>query len=71
MAGANEMSYLIIQANAALVKALQGGRHATTVNLLRFLGRPESPGEPTRWLSDFDVFVRQCGVPGGASGGVG
>ena len=47
--------------------------HATTltVSLPRFLGRPESPGEPTidEWLFDFDVFVRQCGVP--ASGGVG
>ena len=51
-----------MQANAALVdillKALQGVGH-------RFLGRPESPSDSTidEWLSDFDVFVRQCGVP--------
>ena len=45
-----------------------------TVSLPRFLGRPESSGDPTsgEWLSDFDVFVRQCGVAGGrANGGVG
>ena len=31
------------------------------------ISRPESPGDPTigEWLSDFDVFVRQCGVPAG------
>ena len=73
MAGVIDMSHLFMQANAALVetllKALQGVRHAptTTVSLPRFLGRPESPGDPTidEWLSDFDVFVRQCGVPEG------
>ena len=52
-----------------LMKALQGVGHAPTltVSLPRFLGRPESPGDPTidEWLSDFDVFVRQCGVPAG------
>ena len=71
MTSAIEMSHLFMQANAALVetlvKALQGVRHAPapTVSLPRFLGRPESPGHPTidEWLTDFDVFVRQCGVP--------
>ena len=71
MTSAIEMSHLFMQANAALVetlvKALQGVRHAPapTVSLPRFLGRPESPGDPTidEWLTDFDVFVRQCGVP--------
>ena len=51
------------------MKALQGVCHAPapTVSLPRFLGRAESPGDPTmdEWLSDFDVFVRQCGVPAG------
>ena len=73
MPSAIEMSHLFIQANAALVetlvKALQGVPHAPapTVSLPRFVGRPESPGDPTidEWLSDFDVFVRQCGVPAG------
>ncbi len=73
MPSAIEMSHLFMQANAALVetlvKALQGVRHAPapTVSLPRFVGRPESPGDPTidEWLSDFDVFVRQCGVPAG------
>ena len=39
--------------------------HPTPVQ--RFLGHPESPGDPTvdEWLADFDVFVRQCGVPEG------
>ena len=50
-----------------LVKALQGFGHVPTpaVSLPRFFGRPESPGDPTidEWLADFDVFVRQCGVP--------
>ena len=51
------------------MKALQGvcHAHAPTVSLPRFLGRAESPGDPTmdEWLSDFDVFVRQGGVPAG------
>ena len=51
-----------------LVKALQGVGHVpthTAVSLPRFLGRPQSPSDPTidQWLADFDVFVRQCGVP--------
>ena len=38
-----------------------------TVSLPRFFGRPESPGELTidEWLSEFDVFVRQFGMPEG------
>ena len=42
-------------------------RPRPTVSLPRFLGRPESPGDSTidEWLSDFDVFVRQCGVSEG------
>ena len=57
-----------MQANAALVEtlvnALQGMRHAPTVSLPHFLSCPESLSDPTidEWLSDFDVFVRQCGV---------
>ena len=53
------------------MNALQGVRHAPTStvrsSLPRFFGRPESPGELTigEWLSEFDVFVRQCGVPEG------
>ena len=61
-----------MEANAALlaslVQALQGVRPAPTPTpLQRFLGHPESPGDPTidEWLSDFDMFVRQCGVPEG------
>ena len=53
---------------ASLVQALQGVRPAPThTPLQRFLGHPESPGDPTvdEWLADFDVFVRQCGVPEG------
>ena len=73
MPSAIELSHIFMQANAALVetlvKALQGVRHAPTptVSLPRFFGRPESPGELTmdEWLSEFDVFVRQCGVPEG------
>ena len=73
MPSAIEMSHLFMQANAALVEtlvmALQGIRHAPTptVSLPRFFGRLESPGELTidEWLSEFDVFVRQCGVPEG------
>ena len=65
MAGAIEMSHLALI--ETLVKALQGLGHVPTpaVNLPRFFGRPESPGDPTidKWLTDFDVFVRQCGVP--------
>ena len=62
----------LMEANAALlaslVQALQGVRPAPTPTPLQgFLGHPESPGDPTvdEWLSDFDVFVRQCGVPEG------
>ena len=51
------------------MNALQGMRHIPppTVNLPRFLGRPESPSDPTidQWLADFDVCARQCGVPEG------
>ena len=38
-----------------------------TFSLPRVLGRHESPNNPTidEWLSDFDVFVRQCGVSEG------
>ena len=62
-----------MEANAALlaslVQALQGMRPvpAATVHFQRFLGHPESPGDPTvdEWLVDFDVFVRLCGVPEG------
>ena len=65
MAGAIEMSHLALI--ETLVKALQGLGHVPTpaVSLPRFFGRPESPGDPTidEWLADFDVFVRQCGVP--------
>ena len=62
----------LVEANAALlaslVQALRGVRPAPTPTpLQRFLGHPESPGDPTvdEWLADFDVFVRQCGVPEG------
>ena len=69
MPSAIEMSHLFMQANAALVEALQGVRHAPapTVSLPRFFGRPGSPGELTidEWLSEFDVFVRHCCVPEG------
>ena len=65
-------SHILMQANAALVeslvKALREVGHAPTVTSLpRFLGRPDSPGDPTidEWLSAFDVFVRQCGVAEG------
>ena len=62
-----EMSHLALV--ETLMKALQGVSHAPapTVSLPRFLGRPESPADPTidEWLSDFDVFVRQCRVPAG------
>ena len=65
MTSAIEMSHLALV--ETLTKALQGVGHAPTltVSLPRFLGRPESPGHPTidEWLSDFDVFARQCGVP--------
>ena len=69
-----EMSHLALV--ETLVKALQGVGHVPTptVSLPRFLGRPQSPSDPTidQWLADFDVFVRQCGVPEeAASGGVG
>ena len=78
MPSAIEMSHLFRQDNTALadtlVKALQGVRHSPTptVSLPRFFGRPESPGELTidEWLSEFDVFVQQCGAGGRASVGV-
>ena len=65
------MNFFLEMSNLALVetlmKALQGVGHAPTptISLPRFFGRPESPGELTfdDWLSEFDVFVRQCGVP--------
>ena len=65
MAGAIELSHLFMQANVALVeplvKELRRVDHAPTptVSFPRFLGRPESPSDPTidAWLSDFDVFV--------------
>ena len=63
----------LMEANAALVaslvQALQGVRPAPapTVSLQRFLGYPGLPGYHTidEWLLDFDVFVRQYGVPEG------
>ena len=71
MADSTEFARLM-EANAALlatlVQAFQGVRSAPTPTpLQRFLGHPESPGDPTvdEWLADFDVFVRQCGVPEG------
>ena len=67
MTSAIEMSHSALI--EALMKALQGvGQTPTlTVSLPRFLGRPESPGDPTidEWLSDFDVLLRQCDVPVG------
>ena len=72
MPSAIRMSHILTQANAALVetlvKALREVGHAPTVTSLpRFLGRPDSPDDPTidEWLSAFDVFVRQCGVAEG------
>ena len=72
MPSAIRMSHILMQANAALVetlvKALREVGHAPTVTSLpRFLGRPDSPDDPTidEWLSAFDVFVRQCGVAEG------
>ena len=66
-----EMSHILMQAHAALVETLviasQGVDHAPKVSLPHFHGRPQSPSDPTtdEWLSHFDVFVRQCGVPEG------
>ena len=72
MPSAIRMSHILTQAHAALVetlvKALREVGHAPTVTSLpRFLGRPDSPDDPTidEWLSAFDVFVRQCGVAEG------
>ena len=72
MPSAIRMSHILMQANAAfvetLVKALREVGHAPTVTILpRFLGRPDSPGDPTidEWLSSFDLFARQCGVAEG------
>ena len=63
----------LMEANAALVaslvQVLQGVRLAPApAPLQRFLGHPESPGDTTidERLVDFDVFVRQCGVPEGS-----
>ena len=64
-AGAIEMSHLALV--DTVMKALRVVSHAPipTVSLPRFIGRPESPGYPTidEWLTYFDVFARQCGVP--------
>ena len=72
MSSAIKMSHILMEANAALVetlvKALREVGHAPTVSTLpRFLGRPDSPGDPTidEWLSSFDLYVRQCGVAEG------
>ena len=72
MSSAIYMSHILMQANAALVetlvKALREVGHAPIVSTLpRFLGRPDSPGDPTidEWLSSFDLYVRQCGVAEG------
>ena len=58
MPSAIRMSHILMQANAALVetlvKALREVGHAATVTSLpRFLGRPDSPDDPTidEWLS--------------------
>ena len=62
MSSAIKMSHILMEANAALVetlvKALREVGHAPTVSTLpRFLGRPDSPGDPTidEWLSSFDL----------------
>ena len=72
MSSAIKMSHILMEANAALVetlvKALREVGHAPTVSTLpRFLGRTDSPGDPTidEWLSPFDLYVRQCGVAEG------
>ena len=72
MSSAIKMSHILMEANEALVetlvKALREVGHAPTVSTLpRFLGRPDSPGDPTidEWLSSFDLYVRQCGVAEG------
>ena len=66
MADSEEFVRLTGALLASLVQALQGVRPAPTP-LQRFLGHPESLGDPTvdEWLADFDVFVRRCGVPEG------
>ena len=67
MAGEIEMSHLALV--ETLIKALQGVGQAPTptISLPRFFGRPQSPCDPTidEWLMNFDMFVRQCGVPEG------
>ena len=62
MSSAIKMSHILMEANAALVetlvKALREVGHAPTVSTLpRFLGRSDSPGDPTidEWLSSFDL----------------
>ena len=65
----------LMEANTALLaslvlQALQKLRPAPAPTpLQRFLGHPESPGDPTidEWLLDLDVFVRQWCAGGGAS----
>ena len=67
MAGAIELSHLELV--ETLINALQGVGHAPvpTISLSRFIGRPQSPSDPTidEWLSDFDGFMRQCDVSEG------
>ena len=67
MAGAIELSHLELV--ETLINALQEIGHAPApiISLPRFIGRPQSPGDPTidEWLSDFDGFMRQCGVSEG------
>ena len=52
-----------------LINVLQEVGHAPapTISLPRFIGRPQSPSDPTidEWLSEFDGFMRQCGVSEG------
>ena len=73
MASGIEMSHIFMQANAArvetLVKALQGVPHAPPHRKLAAFPRPSRVNRRPdkiidKWLSDFDVLVRQCGVPG-------
>ena len=67
VAGAIELSHLELV--DTLINALQGVGHAPapTISLPRFIGRPQSPSDPTidEWLSDSDGFMRKCGVSEG------
>ena len=47
-----------------LIKALRPAP-TPTISLPLFFGRPQSPSDLTidEWLADFDMFVRQYGVP--------